>query len=97
MSKKGVNWKTIAIIFIILFVLETSFFIWAYSLGSKELIRQEQAQLRKERCSIVVCEGYDAFLYDDELRVCDCYLNKEVAHTEFMNVEYSPPIKEYKE
>ncbi len=70
------NWKTIAIIFIILFTLETSFFIWAWNMYARE-------QENQNTCFYEICDGYiDAWYYED---VCLCYdENHEIVKKEWM-------------
>jgi len=74
------TWKIIAIIFIVLFVLETSFLTWSIMLVNKET---EQANI----CWYDICGEYPEALYDSD--VCTCYdydLLGEyvVAKTEYM-------------
>lgn len=57
------GWKIVAIIFIILFLLETAFIIWAidYSLKDEE---------RMNVCYYEVCSGADDAYYENYL--CSC-------------------------
>lgn len=68
MEKRKFNWKTIAIIFITLFILETLTFVSLYSLG-KDILEKEQY------CSNDVC--YDSkwvsYYYDYVDDFCYCY------------------------
>jgi len=57
-------WKTLAIIFFIITLLETSLFVWAYN----EITEDEEKQLT---CAYEVCEGYEEAFY--ELDICTCY------------------------
>ena len=68
-----VNWKLIAIIFIILFVVETGFIFWAYNKGTS-------MERDKIKCSNEICAEYnsDAFVYDDYMGVCSCYKDNEI-------------------
>jgi len=69
-------WKIIAIIFIISFVLETLFIIWAYNIGDAS-IKQD------EKCSGICLNGnYDQYALNSN--ICYCYLNGEVAHQEYL-------------
>lgn len=60
---KETNWKIIAIIFIILFILENALFIWAYTSQVKE-------DNKKLECNDICSEYTDAF-YENGL--CYCY------------------------
>jgi hypothetical protein len=61
---KMTNWKTIAIIFIVLFTLETAFMVWAVYIS----VREEQ---RTNDCYYNFCGNYpDALYYDG---ICECY------------------------
>lgn len=62
MEKQG--WKTTAIIFIVLFALETSFFIWAISSYMMELDKTNE-------CYYDICSEYPQALMEDN--VCYCY------------------------
>ena len=68
-------WRTFAIIFIILFILETIFIIWAWDMGTQEIKNEEI-------CSVNICVGYDAYFYADSY--CDCYRDNELLYTEYM-------------
>ena len=58
------NWKTIAIIFITLFVIETSFFVWSYT-----LVLNEEKQTME--CYYEICEDYADAWFEEGL--CTCY------------------------
>jgi regulatory protein YycI of two-component signal transduction system YycFG len=62
------TWKTIAVIFIILFILETLFLIYAYNLGTKTTNNEF-------KCSNEVCYNKNAlsFDYDSNTNTCSCY------------------------
>lgn len=71
-SKMAKNiWKTIAIIFIVLFALSTSFYAYTYVIGTN-YIRNE------DFCSINVCGNgeFDKYWYEHSERMCYC-LNNE--------------------
>lgn len=81
-TKTKVNkWKTIAIIFIILFTLETSLIIWGIT-----LINEEEENINE--CYYNICNGYpDAYLFEN---VCYCYDYDDkdelvVVETNYMN------------
>jgi len=58
------NWKTIAIIFICLFALETFFFTWSY-------IYYEIEEEKTYTCYYEICNGYPYAEYVE--KVCSCY------------------------
>ena len=66
MEKEKVNpvWKTIAIIFIILFLAETSIFFIGYIQITKE-------ETRTNKCYYDICSKYPEAIYENN--VCYCY------------------------
>lgn len=68
-------WKVLAIVFIVLFVLETLFLVWVYQSGERLI------QLETE-CAYVVCEDYEAYLFDEDTEMCYCYYSTTVPLTE---------------
>ena len=71
------GWKVTAIIFIILFVLETLAFVILLKTGMNMIEREEE-------CKNWVCLGYDSFNYDDNNKMCSCFLDNEIAHQEYI-------------
>ena len=77
------GWKVTAIIFIILFILETSLLVWAWNSGSQSIQNENE-------CVYDVCElgnavpNYDTYSYDDYTGMCSCYLNHEVVKTKIL-------------
>jgi len=71
------GWKVTAIIFIVLFIVETSLFIWAINVGS-EMIDNEN------ECAYNICEDYETYFYDDTDKMCYCYKNHELEHQKYM-------------
>ncbi len=73
------TWKTLAIIFIILFILETLFIIWVWDYGTN-LVEKEN------ECVYNICsnEEYDSYIYDDVESICYCYKDGEIAFQEFI-------------
>ncbi len=68
MAEKGNHWKTIAIIFIVLFVLETLILIWAISAGTSMINNENE-------CSINICgevENAVSYYYDEYEQICYC-------------------------
>lgn len=64
MEKSG--WKTVAIIFLILFVLENLFFIWSVS-----VVEREERQLKECYFDQGYCGGYPEAKLEEG--VCHCY------------------------
>jgi hypothetical protein len=73
MKQKG--WKITAIIFIILFVLETLFLIWAWNLANKSITGENE-------CGYNVCKDYDSYQFYNSM--CYCYLDNELAYQEYI-------------
>ena len=83
------KWRNIAIIFIILFALETIYLIWAFSIGNKDIIRENECIANV--CGVTVdnpLEEYDAYYYDTYTQMCECYKDSELIHQEFMRYFY---------
>ena len=67
MVKKN-PWKIIAIVFIILFVLETLLFIWIFSLGTSAINNENE-------CAVNICgeiEEAVSYYYDSVEQMCYC-------------------------
>lgn len=77
---KSTTWKVIAIIFIVLFILENVWFIWA-------ILYTNHEEARIKTCYYDICsENYDAAFEDD---ICTCYDldtlgNYVISKTEYM-------------
>lgn len=72
------GWKITAIIFIILFILQTILFVGIIYLGYKEISKESE-------CSVNICKDYDAYIYDSTYQICYCYKDGEVAHTKYLS------------
>jgi len=72
------RWKVIAIIFIILFLLESAFLLWAYNLGAETIEKNAECQLN-------ICKGHDSYFYDDTEKICYCYIDNEISYWEYVN------------
>ncbi len=73
-KKQMVNgWKVTAIIFIILFIIETLLFGWIINLGIevKEL---------ETKCAYNICADYGSYYFDINNYVCSCYENNEIVY-----------------
>lgn len=75
----AINWKIIAWIFIIIFILETCLIVWAYNKGTS-------MEDNKSKCSNEICFNVDAdaFIYDDYSSTCECYRNNEIIKREIL-------------
>jgi hypothetical protein len=69
----GIKWKTIAIIFIILFILETLLFGYLLMIGNKSLELENS-------CAYNICGEYEAYYYDVYEGVCYCLTDNEIEH-----------------
>jgi len=63
-NKKPTAWRTVAIIFIVLFTLETGLLIWAYQLAAVE-------EAKTYECYYEICEVFPEADYTAPL--CTCY------------------------
>lgn len=71
------TWRTIAIVFIVLFALETIFMVKSISLGN-EMIRKDN------ECAINICRDYDVYYYEEYEEMCYCYEDEEIIYQELM-------------
>jgi len=67
-------WKTIAIIFIILFILETSFFIFSVYMVYEDGVKESKCSV--DFCGIPSSE-FDTYSFDSTDGTCVCYQNHE--------------------
>ena len=74
------SWKATAIIFIILFVLETISFIYLINVGTREINNENE-------CVLNVCSEdiYDSYYYDSLEHICYCYTDNEVTKTRYID------------
>jgi len=65
------KWKVVAIIFIVLFILETVAVLFLVKIGIDEYDKDT-------KCAIEVCgsDEYDSYFY--EYNVCNCYKDNEI-------------------
>ena len=68
MAEKSNHWKTIGIIFIVLFVLETILVIWLFSVGTSMI--NNETECSKNICGEV--ENAVSYQYDDYEQICYC-------------------------
>lgn len=73
------GWKLTAIVFIVLFILETILFISIIVIGFSQIDKENQ-------CIYNVCEdeSYDSYTYDDVTSICECYTNGELIKMEYL-------------
>lgn len=74
-----VNWKVVAWIFIILFMLETCGVVWIYKVGVNEINKEIE-------CSNDVCHNInsDSFIFDSASSTCYCYKGGEVVYQKYL-------------
>ncbi len=78
MEKNG--WKILAIIFIVLFVLETGYFIWVLSYSSDYYGKESE-------CAYNICEvgtEHEAYAYDEYEQVCYCFDGGEQTYQKYI-------------
>jgi hypothetical protein len=71
------TWKIIAIVFIILFAIETTYVIWATQLGYQTVDNDYN-------CAYDYCADYDTYNYDYYTKECLCFENHEVVKQQIM-------------
>jgi regulatory protein YycI of two-component signal transduction system YycFG len=71
------KWRTTAIVFIILFILETVFLAYCFNVGN-ETINNDV------KCSNEVCFNKQAtsYVYDDVNKLCKCYEHEKIIYQE---------------
>jgi hypothetical protein len=75
MEKKG--WKVVAIIFVILFIVETLGICYMYNIGVKAINKESE-------CATNICynNGYNSYTLEGD--VCGCWLDGELKYKEIM-------------
>jgi predicted P-loop ATPase/GTPase len=71
------GWKITAIIFIVLFLLETGLIVWSVSMYNQQVENEES-------CIYDICDvgnTYENYYFDSMGDICYCYLDDEVALT----------------
>lgn len=66
-------WKVLAIIFMVLFTLETLLFGWIIKIGLEELDEEDRIIEDENICSVNICRSYDYYWYDVNTATCSCY------------------------
>jgi len=79
MSEQEVDgaWRTAAIVFGILFLLQTTVIIYVMVEGEKMIGLENQ-------CQVNVCREYDAYYYGSSDKMCYCYQNNEIVLNKYM-------------
>ena len=72
-------WRTMAIIFIILFLICISVIVWAYNTGTHDIENEK-------KCLIDICgeDIYTSYYYDSYEKVCTCYDEGGLALTKYL-------------
>lgn len=71
------GWKITAIIFIVLFILEAALIVWAYQLAIEDVKNESD-------CAYNICYSYDAYTYNSEWKLCQCYEGERSVKTEYI-------------
>lgn len=71
------NWKALAIAFIIIALLEGLLIGYFFKVGT-EMIENEN------ECSINICSDYDSYYYDDLEKTCYCFEGTEIKYQEYI-------------
>ncbi len=79
MEKKG--WKITAIIFIVLFILETISVVGLVMWGAAILNEEYE---KESECIYNVCSGAETYIYYEYEEVCECYIDHELVKSEYM-------------
>ncbi len=75
------GWKITAIIFIVLFILETISFVGLMMWGAAILNEESE---KETECIYNVCSGAEGYIYDDYYEICECYIDGEIVKSEYM-------------
>ncbi len=76
-NKKTNGWKITAIIFIVLFIVETSIVIWAIDSAYETMDNENE-------CIYNICEDAESYRFDEYYNVCECYTDNELVKSEYM-------------
>lgn len=73
------KWKLIAIIFIILFIVETLSLLYILKVGINSINN-------KIKCQTEICfnQNSDYYTFDDVQNLCECYIGTEVIYREYL-------------
>ena len=80
---KSTTWKVIAIIFIVLFILENVWFIWA-------ILYTNHEEARIKTCYYDICSSNDDAYYETNSKTCVCYnydLSNELNEVERVSIK----------
>lgn len=78
------NWRSVAVIFIILFLIGAFLFLYLVKLGTEVITEEEIFYNNKMDCSNNICpdKNADAFIYEDNM--CYCYKGGNVIYKKFL-------------
>jgi len=76
-NKVNKGWRTSAIVFIVLFVLQSMFVVWIFKAGN-DLIDAEN------KCSVNVCDGYESYYFDNLERMCYCLNDQDIEYQKYI-------------
>jgi len=65
------GWKVAAIIFMVLFILESASIVWLFKIG----IDMDKDEMD---CAMNICEDYSAYNFDIYSNMCYCYEGGEI-------------------
>jgi len=74
------GWKITSIVFMLLFVIETIYLIWAFNASTEYYERESE-------CAYNICEvgtEHEAFAYDVYGEICYCYNDNEIVYQKYM-------------
>jgi len=73
------GWKITAIVFIILFFLESLFIVSIFYVGTNEISKETE-------CSVNICEGVGtSYYYDSYESICYCFDRDKEIKKEYLN------------
>jgi hypothetical protein len=78
-GKVAKYWKILAIVFILLFTLETIAIVEIAKMGIDSIGAQNE-------CQIKICGDakYNSYYYDTQTKACYCYTNSQITHQEIL-------------
>jgi len=73
-------WKTLAITFILLCIIETGIIMWWWNWG-------KEYEEKENECIINICDvpnSNEAYFYDAYEEICYCYKNNELTYQKYV-------------
>ena len=71
------GWKITAIIFMTLFIIETSFIFWSVDTYNK--MEEKDNECFFDICKLGESNEYDQYYFDTNSNLCSCYKDEEIA------------------